>query len=133
MGARRAALVVNDGRDERGFVTVQYVAATALSLVFLLLVANLLVNLYARGVVREALDEGVRAAAPVDARASACEARAAAVLDGLLRGPIGDGVAVTCAVGPERARATAVVTLPSWLPGVPPWRFTVEAGTRRDG
>jgi hypothetical protein len=119
-------------RDERGFMTVQYVVATGLSLLFLMLIANLLVNLYARGVVREAIDEGARAATPIDASASACEARAAEVLDGLLRGPIGDDIAVTCAVGPQRVRASASVTLRSWLPGMPPWRFTVDAGARRE-
>jgi len=113
-------------------MTVQYVSVTALTLVFLLLLANLLVDLYARGVVREALDEGVRAAVPVDAPAGACEARAGEVLDELLRGPIGDDVDVSCTVGPQRVRARATVTLRSWLPVVvPPWRFTVDASARR--
>jgi hypothetical protein len=122
---------VNRG-DERGFVTVQFVAATALSLVFLLVVANLLVNLYARGVVREALDEGVRAAAPIDARDGACEARAGEVLDNLLRGPIGDRIDVACQLVGGRAQATADVSLPTWLPGLPRWQFRLEAVARRE-
>ena len=43
--------------------------AVAWSLVLLVLVANLLVDLYARGAVRDALDDGVRAGAPAAAPA----------------------------------------------------------------
>jgi hypothetical protein len=117
---------------EHGFTTVQYVAATAFSLLLLLMVANLLVDLYARGAVREALDEGTRAAVPVDASPGACERRALEVLDGLLHGPIGDGVVVSCAVGANRVQAHASVRLRSWLPAlVPAWEFTVDASARR--
>ena len=48
---------------ERGFTTIQYVIAVAWSFVMLVLVANLMVDLYARGAVRDALDDGVRAGA----------------------------------------------------------------------
>ena len=41
-------------RDERGFLTVQYVLAVGLSFILLVLVANLLVDLYARAAVRDA-------------------------------------------------------------------------------
>ena len=53
------------GRGERGFTTIQYVVATAWSLLLFVLVANLLVDLYERGAVRDALDDGVRAGVPV--------------------------------------------------------------------
>src|SRR6185369_11572384 len=66
-------------RDEGGFTTLQYVVATGFSLVLFVLVANLLVDLYARGAVRDALDEGVRAQVPGAAPADACEARARGV------------------------------------------------------
>jgi hypothetical protein len=113
-------------------MTIQYVAATGLTLLFLMLLANLLVDLYARGVVREAMDEGARAAVPVDAVAGACERRSAEVLGGLLRGPIGDGVSVTCDIGAQHASAHASVTLRSWMPAlVPAWHFTVDASARR--
>ena len=69
-------------RGERGFTTIQYVIAVAWSLVLLVLVANLLVDLYARGAVRDALDDGVRAGAPRRAPAAACEARAHEVVPG---------------------------------------------------
>jgi hypothetical protein len=119
-------------RDERGFLTIQVVAATGLSLLLLALVANLLVDLYARAAIREALDEGVHAAVPVDARDGACEARADEVLHDLLRGPIGDDVTITCEAAALHSRARADVTLPSWLPGLPAWTFTVGASAHRE-
>jgi hypothetical protein len=121
-----------NARDERGFTTVQYVAATAFSLLLLMLLANLLVDLYARGAVREALDEATRAAVPVDARPDACERRARDVLDGLLHGPVGDGVVVACSVGADRVHVHADVRLRSWLPRLAPaWEFTLDASARR--
>jgi hypothetical protein len=118
--------------DDRGFTTIQYVAATAFSLLLLMLVANLLVDLYARGAVREALDEAARAAVPVDAATGACERRAGEVLDGLLHGPVGDGVVVTCDVGAQQVHAHASVSFRSWLPALlPAWEFTLDASARR--
>ena len=63
-------------RGEAGFTTIQYVVATGFSLLLFVLVANLLVDLYARGAVRDALDEGVRAGVPVAAGTDDCLARA---------------------------------------------------------
>ena len=128
-GAPRARRADGEG----GLVTIQYVFAVGISFVLLVLVANLLVDLYARAAVRDALEEGTRAAVPVDASANACGDRAQIVLQGLLRGPIGDGIRVRCRTGPELVAATADVRLRSWLPGlVPDWTFTVVAGAVRD-
>jgi hypothetical protein len=119
--------------SDRGFVTIQYVAATALSLLLLVLVANLLVDLYARGAIRDALDEGVRAAAPVDATVDACEARAREVLDALVRGPIAD-VDLECRQDGAWVVADARVSLESWLPMlVPDWRMRLRAEALREG
>jgi hypothetical protein len=115
-------------RRDDGFTTIQYVTATALSLVLLVLIANLLVDVYARGAIRDALDEGVRAGAPVGRAAADCEAKVREVLDGLLRGPVGDDVTVTCAREGTAMTAHAEGSLPSWLPMlVPGWRFTFDA------
>ena len=54
-------------RGEAGFTTIQYVVATGFSLLLFVLVANLLVDLYARAAVRDALEEGTRAVVPADA------------------------------------------------------------------
>jgi hypothetical protein len=120
-------------RNERGFLTVQYVLAVGLSFVLLVLVANLLVDLYARGAVRDAVEEGSRALVPIDAVPAACPARAQTVLDGLLRGPIGRDIHVRCETDAGVVTATADVRLPSWLPGLTPdWRFTARAIAVRD-
>jgi hypothetical protein len=127
----RSADRVRRSTAEAGFTTVQYVVTVGLSLVLLVMVANVLVDLYARGAIRDALDEGVRAGAPAGAGPRDCETRAREVLDGLLRGPIGDDVHMRCEVDGSAVVARAQGTLPSWLPMVvPPWRFQFEASMR---
>ena len=71
---------------DAGFTTIQYVVATAFSLLLFVLVANLLVDLYERGAVRDALDEGVRAGVPIGATAADCEARAHDVVRSIANG-----------------------------------------------
>jgi hypothetical protein len=78
------------GADERsgedGMTTVQYVAATAFSLIVFVMMANFIVFLYARGVVRAAVDEGARAGGRFGASSAECESRARDVLGDLLAG-----------------------------------------------
>lgn len=106
--------------------TIQYVAATGLSLLVFVVLANAVVDFYARGVVRAAVDEAVRAAAPVDASLDACRRRAADVLDDLLGGRMRSAVRIDCFDGPGRVHARADVVFPSWLPaGVPNWSFSI--------
>ncbi len=113
---------------EGGFLTVQYALAVGLSFIMLVLVANLLVDLYARAAVRDALEEGTRAVVPVDAAPGACADRARDVVHNLLRGPIGRDIHIRCESDDGVVTATAVVRLPSWLPGLTPdWRFAARA------
>lgn len=119
------------GRREGGFVTVQYVAVVGLSLVFVVLLTNLVVFQYGRGVVRAALDEGVRAGTRATAGAAECEARAGDVLADLLGGAMGTGVRLACTDDGVHVRATADVVFTSWAPGVPDWRFGARAQARR--
>ncbi len=117
--------------DERGAITVQFALATAFSFVLLVLVANLLVDLYARGAVRDALDEGARSGALANSSTAACEREASEALDALLRGRIGRDITIECERrGDGWVRATARVRLHSWLPGVPDWVFTMRAVAR---
>lgn len=112
---------------EAGFTTIQYVIAVAWSLLLLVLVANFLVDLYARGAVRDALDDGVRAGAPASAPAAACEQRAHEVLRGLVRGPLVTA-RVRCATSGAFVTADATVSLHSWLPMlIPDWHLTLHA------
>jgi hypothetical protein len=109
--------------------TVQFVAATALSLFVFVMLANFVVDLYARGAIRAAVDEGARAGAPVDASARECERRARDALDDLLGGSMRAGVHVDCVDNFGMVRAQAHVVLEGWLPGfVPDWSFSL-AGT----
>ena len=119
-------------RRSDGFTTIQYVIAVAWSLLLLVLVANFLVDLYARGAVRDALDDGVRAAAPAAAPGPACEARAREVLRGLVRGPLVQA-RIRCETSGAFVTAEATVTLHSWLPMlVPDWRMTLHAVALRE-
>ena len=105
--------------------TIQYALATSIVLVVFVMVANVVVDLYARGAVRAAVDEAARAAARVDATAADCATRADDVLSGLVGARLRDRVVISCEqdVGVVTARADA--QLPSWLAFVPDWSFTV--------
>ena len=121
----------HDGlQGEDGMTTAQYVAATGFSLIAFVMMANFVVFLYARGVVRAAVDEGARAGGRFGASAAECETRATDVVDDLLGGGLGTGVQVGCHEDgrDEVMRAHADVVLRGWLPGViPDWSFTLEA------
>ncbi len=114
-----------DGQD--GFLTIQHLLAVGLSLVLLASLANLLVFSYGRGVVRAALDEGVRAGSRAGASLTECEARARAVLGDLLSGSLGEGVEVRCARRDTTVTAQATAAFPAWAPLVPSWSFTSTA------
>ena len=117
--------------DQRGFTTVQYVAASALSLVLFVLCTNMLVDLYLRGAVRDALDEGVRAAVPTAGDAHVCEVRAREVISAIAGGAALRVDDVRCTRSGGRVVATARVVLRSWLPGaVPDWRMQFRASAR---
>lgn len=88
------------------------------------MLANFVVHLYARGAIRAAVDEGARAAAPVDGTTGDCERRARDVLDVLMGGVLRRGVTVGCVDDFGTVRAYADAVLPGWLPLVTPdWRF----------
>lgn len=108
--------------------TVQYVFGAALSLFVFVMMANFIVFLYARGVVRAAIDEGARTGGRSGASAAECETRAASAVGDLLGGALGDDVSVRCHREADAMLANASVTLHGWLPGiVPDWTFVLEA------
>jgi hypothetical protein len=120
-----------DAGDD-GMVTAQLVVAIGLSLVLLATLVNLLVLQYGRGVVRAALDEGVRAGSRAAAGSAECERRAQAALADLLGGAMGSGVRVRCSADDATVTAQADVTFHGWAPGVPDWRFTARAVAVRE-
>jgi hypothetical protein len=118
---------------EAGFTTVQYVVAIGFSLVLFVLVANLLVDLYARGAVRDALDEGVRAAVPVAGTVAECEARARDVVESIAGGSTVTVHSLHCEQLGVRVVAHADVSLRSWIPMlVPDWRLDLQAAAERE-
>ncbi len=97
------------------------------------MVANLLVDLYERGAVRDALDEGVRAGVPVATGPEACIARANEVVHSIASGSSLHVDDINCSFDGERVVATARVTLRSWFPMLlPDWRLTLQAAALRE-
>lgn len=119
--------------DERGFTTIQYVVATAFSLLLFVLVANLLVDLYERGAVRDALDEGARAAVPATATADDCTVRAREVVQSIANGSSIQVNALTCVRDGDRVVSTARISLRSWFPMLlPDWDLTLHASAHQE-
>jgi hypothetical protein len=94
-----------------------------LSLLVFVALANLVVDLYVRGVARAAVDEAARSGAALDATAADCRRRARDVLDGV----VAEGaVQVTCREIGGAMRAHARIELAAWLPGIPTWTMVLE-------
>jgi hypothetical protein len=101
--------------------------AVALSMVLFVMCANVIAVTYGRGVVRGALDEGVRVGARSGGLVAECEERVAQVLGQLLGGHMGQGVAYHCGRDGDDVVAAAEAVFPGWLPGIPDARFTIAA------
>jgi hypothetical protein len=115
-----------------GFVTTQFVLAVALSLVLFVMLCNAIVYQYARGVVRAALDEGVRSGSRANGTTGTCEAAAEEVRHSLLGGPVGSHVELRCGLVAGTVRATATGYLPGWLPLVPDWSIDLAASAVKE-
>jgi hypothetical protein len=113
--------------DERGLTSVGVLLAVAFTLLVAVVAINLFLYLYGQGAVRAAIDEGVRAGSRAAAGEDACERRAEEALDGLVPGPLSDGILIACTEADGQLTAVADVTLDSPVPGVPSWSFRMEA------
>jgi hypothetical protein len=105
------------------------VAATALSLLVFVALANAVVDLYVRGVARAAVDEAARSGAALDATADDCRQRARDVLDGVVGARV---VHVTCREVGGAMRARARVVLAGWIPGIPTWTLTIDGEVTKE-
>lgn len=123
----RVPMTLNRLSGDAGMATTGFVLAAGLALWFFVLLTNMIVWQYGRGVVRDALDEGVRAGSFVGVPATACLETADAVRSQLLGGAMGDRVRLTCVDDGFGIQATADVVFPAWLPGIPDWNFQLEA------
>lgn len=115
---------------EGGLATPQFVLAAGLSLVVFSAFVNLVVFQYGRGVVRAALDEGVRASAAVGSSIGDCQARADSVISDLLGGDLGRGIELVCEQEDGFVTASADVRFEGWV--IPDWDFTLSARAVRE-
>lgn len=83
---------------ETGSALVTGVFAIGFLLVVFLGAFSLVVEEYAKGVVRAAVDEAARAGATVGGSLISCEMEGAQVTADLLPGPLGQGVMINCRV-----------------------------------
>lgn len=110
---------------ERGMATPQFILTAGLSLLLFVAFANLIVFQYGQGVVRAALDEGVRAAAPLGASPDDCRQRIDSFIRDLLGGEMGSGVEAECSISDGLAVASASVHFEGWV--IPDWDFDLSA------
>lgn len=80
---------------------------------------NFVLDEYAKGAIRTAVDDAAQAGATAGGSLAACRAEAEQVQGGLLPGPFGAGVSVSCNQEGDQMVASARGALPSLLPLVP--------------
>jgi hypothetical protein len=98
----------------------------ALSMLFLAGLLNLIAIQYAQGVVRAALDEGVRVGSPGPATEADCLAAIDRVMADLMDGPLGTGVSYSCVYAGSELVASADSDFDGWFPGFPNLHFYAE-------
>lgn len=107
---------------DTGFVTVQYVAATGLALVFLVMIVQVVSFQFTRALVATAVADGARAAARDAGSTSTCEQAGHDVLAGLLA-PAAATVAFSCTSDGTVVVAEATATLRAWVPMLQDWEI----------
>jgi hypothetical protein len=106
--------------------TAQFMMVAAISMLFLALLLHLVAVQYASGVVRAALDEGVRIGSPARAGPADCLAGINRVLADLMRGPLGEGIETRCEIVGGQVVAGARAEFSGWFPGFPAIEFETE-------
>jgi hypothetical protein len=120
-------------QGDRGATTIALLIGTAIVLVLVTAVINVIVFQYGKGVTRAALDEGVRNGARFDRDSvAACETRATEVLGDLLGGSLGNGVSVSCSDDGDRVTATAAVHFDGWFGAVTDYDATLTASAAKE-
>jgi len=98
----------------------------ALSMLFLAALLNLVAIQYAQGVVRAALDEGVRVGSVARASETECLDGVKRVMSDLLSGPLGVSIEFTCTVAGGQVVASANAEFDGWFPGMPSVNFSTD-------
>lgn len=110
---------------DRGVSSVQFVLASALSLLLFVALANLIVFQYGKGAVRSALEQGARAGSLNGV--AVCESTAAAVVADLLGGRMSDSLVVSCTSSATVVEARGTAIFPSWTPLMPDLEIALVA------
>jgi hypothetical protein len=121
-GHRRPRYNGDIRRDEGGNAALVTVFAMAITLIIFMAAINLIVDEYGKGAVRTAVDEAAQAGSlqgTPGGPLAACQAKATQVMSGLLNGPFGHGIHITCTLTGGQVTATADGNLPAWLAIVP--------------
>ena len=127
--------------QERGFATVEYMAAVLFSLLLLVGVTNVIAVQYAKGVLRAAVDEGVRDAARLmteggreDAAVvvARCQHRVDEVRHNLLRGSMAERLSSRCTATDTKVTATIEGHFDGWLPRIPDFDARTEGTATRE-
>ena len=112
---------------ERGSTVVVGAAGIAFLLVIFAGCANFVLDEYAKGALRTAVDEAAQAGAAAGGSLQTCQVEAEQVQRGLLHGSFGADVTITCQViAGGLMLATASGDLPSLLPAVPRLQVSVS-------
>ena len=98
----------------------------ALSMVFLAALLNLIAIQYAQGVVRAALDEGVRLGSVAHGTERECLDGIKRVMGDLLSGPLGADVHFACVAIGGQMVASADAEFDGWFPGMPSLNFSTD-------
>ena len=93
---------------------------------FLAALLNLIAIQYAQGVVRAALDEGVRMGTVAHGTERECMDGIRRVMGDLLSGPLGANVEFACTVVAGRMVASADAEFDGWFPGMPSLNFSTD-------
>lgn len=107
--------------------TLPTVTAAMFALVAFVLLANLVLVHYARGVARTAVDEAVRTASVDIDPVAACLGTTGDVLEDLLGGSFGSGLQVECSPTDGTIHASVRGGLPPLIPGFPSFELSVHA------
>jgi len=102
------------------------VIAIAVLLVSFVGATNVVLDEYATGALRTAVDDAAQAGAAAGGSLSACYAEGDQVRQELLPGPYGDGVRFACTLAPGEVVASASGYLPSFVPEVPRQEVVVQ-------
>lgn len=115
---RRVEAVVR--KPERGALMLEYMVVIAFSFVFVIMMLQFIVFQYSQGVVRGALDEGVREGSRFNATADACRAKAQEVIDDGLGPANRVATSVICTDNGRQVTATSQIVFQLWFPpGLP--------------